>query len=199
MAYAVSMVDLVVYLGIFLAVLGESTLLVGAFVPGLNTIIITSFLAHSGDLRVELVYISAWLGMVIGDSLGYVLGRFGLDRIAKARAIFEKARPKVESFTYRHPRLIVFYQFVGFARAPLPVLLGAVHHPVKDWITLVVSSTTVFITTVVGISYVLGGLVERDTAITIAIVSQIVLAFGFVLFVMKDMGFTTDAPNKKQR
>lgn len=176
-----------IYLGIFLAVFGESTLVVGAFVPGLNTIIVTSFLANTGSLQFPIVYVCAWVGMFLGDMLGYALGRYGLDRIAVANKWFNKARPDVERFTQNHRRLMVFYQFVGAARSPLPVLLGAVRHPFHQWLLLLTASTTIFITAVAGGSYLLGGLVERKTAITIAIVAQIVIAVVFAIYVTREV------------
>lgn len=181
------MESLLVYLGIFLAVFGESTLIVGAFVPGLNTIIVTSFLANTGSLNFPVVYVAAWLGMFCGDMLGYVLGRYGLDRIQVANRWFTKVRPDVEKFTQNHRRLMVFYQFVGAARSPLPVLLGAVNHPFRQWLVLLTASTTIFITVVAGTSYLLGGLVERKTAITIAIVAQVIIAVIFAVYVTREV------------
>ena len=157
------------YIALFLAVFGESTIIVGAFVPGLNSIIVASFLASHGELNIALVIIAAWLGMFAGDFLGYILGRYLLDRLPTIARAFHKARPQVEQFVTKHHRLMVFYQFIGFARSPLPVLLGSVEHPLRAWLWLLARATTIFVSILSLGSYALGHAVSEETAIIIVL------------------------------
>ncbi|WP_307826595.1 DedA family protein [Microvirga arvi] len=49
----------------------------GVPLPGESALIAASLLAARGDLEIEHVFLAAWLGAVLGDSTGYLIGRFG--------------------------------------------------------------------------------------------------------------------------
>ncbi|MCB5177684.1 MULTISPECIES: DedA family protein [Microvirga] len=59
---------------LFLIVYFESF---GAPLPGESALIAASLLAVRGDLAVEHVFLAAWIGGFLGDSTGYLIGRFG--------------------------------------------------------------------------------------------------------------------------
>jgi membrane protein DedA with SNARE-associated domain len=172
-----------IYLALLLAVMGESTIVVGVFVPGVNSIIVASFLASSGELNVYMVFAAAWLGMFIGDFIGYLLGRYGLERIPAAERAFARARSRVEAFVEQHRRLMVFYQFIGFARSPLPILLGVVRHPWRAWIWLLTRATTLFVGCLVAASYGLGHVVSQTVAIRVALGVQAVVFIVFAVII----------------
>jgi len=175
------------YVALFLAVFGESTLILGAFVPGVNSIIIASFLASHGELNIALVLVSAWLGMFAGDFLGYILGRYLLDRLPTAARAFHKARPQVEAFVTRHHRLMIFYQFIGFARSPLPVLLGSIEHPLRAWVWLLARATTLFVGFLALGSYALGHVVSEKTAIATVLIVQVVVMLYFTATIVRSV------------
>src|SRR2546423_15399383 len=62
------------YFGLFLLVLIEGF---GVPVPGETSIILASGAAGQGKLNIFVVGIVAFLGAVIGDSIGYWIGRAG--------------------------------------------------------------------------------------------------------------------------
>jgi len=49
----------------------------GVPLPGESALVAASFLATRGDLDIGHVFLAAWLGAVLGDSTGYLIGRFG--------------------------------------------------------------------------------------------------------------------------
>ncbi len=49
----------------------------GAPLPGESALIGASLLATRGDLAIGHVFLAAWAGAVLGDSTGYLIGRFG--------------------------------------------------------------------------------------------------------------------------
>lgn len=49
----------------------------GAPLPGESALITASLLAARGDLEIGHVFLAAWIGAVLGDSAGYLIGRFG--------------------------------------------------------------------------------------------------------------------------
>ena len=44
--------------------------------PGESIIVSTAVLAAQGDLNLPMMLFLAWLGSVIGDNIGYAIGRF---------------------------------------------------------------------------------------------------------------------------
>jgi membrane protein DedA with SNARE-associated domain len=48
---------------------------VGAPVPGESLLIFASVLAGRGEMSLSALLVSAWVGSVIGDNLGYLIGR----------------------------------------------------------------------------------------------------------------------------
>lgn len=63
---------------IFLVVLLEDF---GVPVPGETALITAALLASQGKLPIEWLLPAAWLGAVLGDNIGYAIGRFGGRRI----------------------------------------------------------------------------------------------------------------------
>jgi membrane protein DedA with SNARE-associated domain len=179
--------DLLTYLGIFAAVFAEGVIVLGTLVPGLSIVIAASFLASTGSVNVGLVFVSAWLGMFLSDYLGYFLGKMGLHKIPVADRLFKKGRPRVESFVKKYDALMVFYQFAGFARSPLPILLGAVNHPFKQWLKLLLTATTIFVSVLVGGSFLMGNLLGKDRAFKVVIIMQVIIVALFVIVIAKTM------------
>ena len=89
------------YFSISIGAALESAAFFGLFVPGESLVLVTGFLASQGVLDLEVSIWAVALGAVIGDSIGYEMGRrlgrpallqygsnFGLnhERIARADA-----------------------------------------------------------------------------------------------------------------
>jgi membrane protein DedA with SNARE-associated domain len=49
----------------------------GVPLPGESALIAASLLATRGDLAIGHVFLAAWIGAVLGDSTGYLIGHFG--------------------------------------------------------------------------------------------------------------------------
>lgn len=47
----------------------------GAPLPGESLLIVASILASRGDISYVALVLSAWAGSVVGDSIGYLIGR----------------------------------------------------------------------------------------------------------------------------
>lgn len=61
-------------LALFAILYGESF---GLPLPGESALIAASLLAARGDLSISGVFLAAWIGAVLGDSTGYLIGRWG--------------------------------------------------------------------------------------------------------------------------
>jgi membrane protein DedA with SNARE-associated domain len=99
------------YLALFLLVGGESA---GLVIPGETALIAAGVLASQGHLSIELVIVIAAVAAIIGDNIGYVLGRSGIRTLLVAptgplvrhRADFVE---RGEAFFQRHGAKTVFF------------------------------------------------------------------------------------------
>ena len=68
------------YVAVFVVAALESSAFTGLAVPGETLLLFAGFLAWRGDLNVFLTIAMAFVGAVVGDSIGYEIGRnaFGM-------------------------------------------------------------------------------------------------------------------------
>lgn len=69
------------YLIVFVAILLENSAFVGAVVPGDAILLLGGFYAERGALDLPPIMALSFAGALIGDSIGYLIGRIGGRRI----------------------------------------------------------------------------------------------------------------------
>jgi membrane protein DedA with SNARE-associated domain len=119
------------YLAIFLIVGGESA---GLPIPGETSILVGGALAASGDLDLPLVWVFAAAGAIIGDNIGYVIGRFFLRRVLTGPGRFahrlERSVARSEVYFRRHGGKTVFFgRWLPVLRVTAAWMAGASHMP----------------------------------------------------------------------
>ncbi len=112
---------------LFLAVMAESS---GVPVPGETGLITAAILASRGKLQIELVIALAALGAIVGDNIGYLIGRKGGRWALERPGRFYRQRRQVidlgEPFFERHgPKAVFFGRFVLGLRVWASWLAGA--------------------------------------------------------------------------
>jgi membrane protein DedA with SNARE-associated domain len=80
----------------------------GVPLPGESALIASSLLAVRGDLAIGHVFLAAWLGGVLGDSTGYLIGRYG------GRFLLERFGPLVKLTPERLRHFEALFQTRGF-------------------------------------------------------------------------------------
>jgi membrane protein DedA with SNARE-associated domain len=85
----------------------------GALVPGETALIVAAALAGNGKLSLPLVIALAALGAVLGDNLGYLIGRTALRKLLARSGAMRSRRARAfqrgEAFFNRHARAAVFF------------------------------------------------------------------------------------------
>jgi membrane protein DedA with SNARE-associated domain len=114
---------------LFLVVMAESS---GLPVPGETGLIAAAVVASQGKLHIELVIPIAALAAIVGDNIGYQIGRKGGRWILERPGRFERQRRQVlitgEPFFERHgPKAVFFGRFVLGLRVWASWLAGATH------------------------------------------------------------------------
>jgi membrane protein DedA with SNARE-associated domain len=143
---------------LFLIVMGESS---GVPVPGETALITASILASRGKLQIELVIVLAAAAAIVGDNIGYVIGRKGGRWLLERPGRLYRQRRQVletgEPFFERHgPKAVFFGRFILGLRVWASWLAGATR---MDWRSFVLWNALGGIcwATVVGVlSYYLG-------------------------------------------
>jgi membrane protein DedA with SNARE-associated domain len=115
------------YVLLFLLIMAESS---GVPIPGETALIAASVLASQGKLEIELVIAFAALGAIVGDNIGYAIGRRGARRLLLRPGRFERERLAAlemgEPFFERHgPKAVFFGRFVLGLRVWASWLAGA--------------------------------------------------------------------------
>lgn len=122
------------YLAIFLAAFLESSAFMGLLVPGESVVVLAGVLASQGYLDiVDCIWVIS-LGAVLGDSVGYslgkALGRGYFERHRRLLFLKEKHIARVDRYFERHGGKTIFFgRFVGFLRAMAPFAAGMARMP----------------------------------------------------------------------
>ncbi|MEA2315629.1 MAG: hypothetical protein QOI03_2321 [Solirubrobacteraceae bacterium] len=112
---------------LFLLVMSESS---GVPVPGETSLIAAAVLASQGKLQIEFVIGLAAAGAIVGDNIGYVIGRKGGRWILTRPGLFHRQRLEVlrvgEPFFEAHgPKAVFFGRFLLGLRVWASWLAGA--------------------------------------------------------------------------
>jgi membrane protein DedA with SNARE-associated domain len=116
---------------LFLIVAAESS---GIPVPGETALITTGVLASQGHFEIEWVIVVAAAAAIIGDNIGYWIGRKGgtklLDRWAFTRRMRDRYMPPAQRFFNAHGGKTIFLaRFVAVLRIFGAWIAGITHMP----------------------------------------------------------------------
>lgn len=122
------------YLVIAGLVFAEAALFVGFVFPGETAVLFGGVLASTGRLQLALLLLIVVAAAVIGDSVGFEVGRKLGPRLLSVRPL-RKHRDRLESaqgyLRRRGGRAVVLGRWTAFLRAVMPALAGAsrMHYP----------------------------------------------------------------------
>jgi len=107
----------------------------GAPLPGESLLIVASVLAGRGDISLTTLLLFAWLGAVLGDNVGYLigkkLGRAAVLRYGKKFGITPERLQKIEEIFARFgPATVTLARFVNILRQLNGVVAGILN---MDW------------------------------------------------------------------
>ncbi len=118
----------VVYLVVAALVFAEDALFVGFVLPGETAAVLGGVIASQGRIHLWLMIVLVVAAAIVGDTVGYEIGRHIGPRILRLR-ILDKRRRRLDDaqkFLRRRGGWAVFLgRFVAFFRAVMPALAGA--------------------------------------------------------------------------
>ena len=151
------------YLILFGLVGAEST---GVPVPGETALITAGILANHGQFHISLVIPVAAAGAIIGDNLGYLIGRTGGRKLLERPGFMEKRRrgilEKGEPFFKKHgPKAVFLGRWVAGLRIAAAWLAGINRMPWPTFVFWNALGGIAWATSVGLLAYYLGPTAER--------------------------------------
>lgn len=168
------------YLGVFTIVFLESGLLIGFFFPGDSLLFTAGFLASQGFLNIEVLILGCFIAAVLGDSIGYYIGKkLGPKIFTKEKSIFfhKKHLERAQRFYDKHGgKTIILARFVPVIRAFAPVVAGAGKMNYKKFATFNLVGGVLWAIGVTLAGYYLGSLIPEVDKYLLPIVGLIIIA-----------------------
>ena len=153
------------YLMVALFATLETAALVGLFVPGELAMLAGGYIAYQGKAELVPMMAVATVCAILGDSLGYQLGRRlgpSLKRTRLGRRVGDERWAKAEHYlVVRGGRAVFLGRFVGVMRALVPTLAGASHMRYRRFLLWSVLGGTLWAPTVVGLGFLAGSSYRR--------------------------------------
>jgi membrane-associated protein len=114
---------------VFVVVLAETAIFVGLLLPAEATVLLAAFLAFRGVFPVEQILAATFFGGLIGDQVGYALGRYGGRRVVGSSGWAGRTWGRWEAaasilFQRRAALSVTLARFIGFVRTLMPWFAG---------------------------------------------------------------------------
>ncbi len=132
----------------------------GAVFPGGTLVSIGGFFAAQGYFNVWDIIIFSSVGAVLGDYLGYSLGRWGRPWLKEKNIIKPELMEKSEKFFHKYGNMgLLWGRFVGATRAIVPFSAGASHMKHRSFLLWNILGAIIWAFFNVGIGYFSGNII----------------------------------------
>lgn len=117
---------------VFFVTLVETAFFIGLLVPAEATVLVAAFFVSDGVFAMEHVLLATIGGALVGDQIGYALGRFGGRRFAakggRIGRLWARSEPRARRMFGGHAIMAVtLARFVSFVRTLMPWFAGMTH------------------------------------------------------------------------
>jgi len=174
---------------LFLTTFLEGIPLIGMAIPGHVAIIFGGFLAKIGTLNLTYVLIVAAVGAILGDCIGFFLGRrYGLSFIDKLRPYFfiknEHITKAQQLLTSHTGKAMIIGRFSPLTRALMPFLVGSSKTATKKfWFYNIIGGVS-WVCASVFLGYIFGASYHSAVGyfgkfVVGAIIATVLIAWGY--------------------
>lgn len=186
---------------IFLIIFSESGMMVGFFFPGDTLLLSAGVLAAAGKLHLPLVLLVAAVAAILGDNIGYQIGKFlGPKLFKKDSFIFRHEYiERAERFFEKYgSKTMMLAHFVPIVRTYAPVAAGAAKMPRAKFAIFDAIGDIAWAVTITLIGYFVGSRIPSiDKYIEPVLVLIIVLSLlpAIVKYYLERRKFKSQAKN----
>lgn len=150
---------LAAFVALNLVVFTETGLLVGFFLPGDSLLVVAGLVASIADWPVALLIVTLCIAAIVGDSVGYAIGRRAGPAIydRKETRLFRKSHLlAAQAFYEKHGgKTIVLARFMPFVRTFAPVVAGVANMPYARFVLFNIVGGIAWVTSMILIGYYL--------------------------------------------
>jgi membrane protein DedA with SNARE-associated domain len=164
----------------------------GVPLPGETALFAAAILASDGKFPIEAVIGVAAAGAILGDNVGYLIGRKAGRRLLEAPGPFERHRRAViaygQPFFDKHgPKAVFLGRFVSGLRITAAWLAGVNRRRWRDFLFWNATGGVVWATVVGVLAYAFGHAAERaiETAGLVGLIGAVVLAIAVWVIVRR--------------
>lgn len=148
-------------------IFAETGLLIGFFLPGDTLLFTAGFFAAQGHLPLAGVMAVIFIAAIIGDNVGYTVGKKSGPRLFKKQdgLIFRQEYIlKAEKFYEEHGgKTIILARFVPIVRTFAPIVAGIGKMDHKRFMAYNIVGSTIWTGSIVLLGYWLGSLIDPHT------------------------------------
>jgi membrane-associated protein len=175
-----------VYLVVVALVFAEDAVFVGFVVPGETAAVLGGVAAARGNVSLIGMLVAVVLAAIVGDSVGYEVGRHAGPRMLRARML-DRHRPRIDGardLLARRGSVAVFFgRSVAFFRAVMPALAGMALMPYRRFLVANALGGLVWGVATVLLGFLAGNSYERverafGRGAAIAIAAVLLVALG---------------------
>jgi membrane protein DedA with SNARE-associated domain/membrane-associated phospholipid phosphatase len=153
------------YVVLALLAAAESAAFVGLVIPGETAMLLGGFLAYQGRVSLGVMAAAGAAGAVVGDSIGYEIGRvFGepLKRSRLGRKVSQERWARGEAYLRaKGGRAVFLGRFVGVLRALVPALAGMSRMPYRTFLPWNLAGGVIWAPGFVLLGYLAGNSYQR--------------------------------------
>jgi len=123
---------LVAYIAVFCLVFAEDALFIGFVIPGETAAVLGGVVASRGEVQLGVMMALVVAAAIVGDSVGYEVGKHLGSRILKSRALARhsgKLHNAQDLLRRRGGAAVFLGRFTAFFRAVMPALAGTSRMP----------------------------------------------------------------------
>lgn len=143
----------------------EASAFVGLFVPGELALLTGGYIAFSGRANLGIMMAAAAAGAIVGDSVGYEIGRHFGPRLRQSRLGRRVGQDRWERadayLATKGGRAILAGRFIGVLRALVPAVAGATRMPYRRFVLWNVLGAIVWAPGTVLVGYLAGSSYQR--------------------------------------
>ncbi|UUL76920.1 DedA family protein [Pseudarthrobacter sp. Fe7] len=157
---------LVAYIAVFCLVFAEDALFIGFVIPGETAAVLGGVVASHGEVDLATMMALVVVAAIIGDSVGYEVGKHLGSRILKTKALTRhsgKLENAQDLLRRRGGSAVFLGRFTAFFRAVMPALAGTSRMPYGRFLAYNAAGGVVW-----GIGFVLLGFLAGNSYETVA-------------------------------
>ena len=164
-------------------IFAETGLLLGFFFPGDTLLFAAGLLAARGYFHIGLLLLVAIAAAVIGDGVGYYIGkRFGREVFVREDSLFfkKKSVDRAQAFFLKHGKItILLARYVPVVRTFAPVVAGVGDMPYRSFFTYNLAGGILWCCSIGLAGYFLGARIPNIDKYVLPII-LLVFVFSFV-------------------